>query len=54
MQPLLVTLTTDNCIHSTSDHQLQRALSILTEGRTTLIIAHRLSKAVMDADMIFL
>lgn len=47
-------LTKDDHTHSSSDHQLQQALSTLTEGRTTLVIARQLSKGVMDADMIFL
>ncbi|KAI7879639.1 hypothetical protein K492DRAFT_131214 [Lichtheimia hyalospora FSU 10163] len=42
-----------DAVDSSSDHQLHHALSTLTEGRTTLIIANQLSKCVTDADMIF-
>jgi ATP-binding cassette subfamily B protein AbcA/BmrA len=38
-------------LDSTSEHEVQQALSNLMEGRTTVVIAHRLS-TVVDSDQI--
>lgn len=47
---LLLDEATSN-LDSTSEHLVQKALEHLMEGRTTLVIAHRLS-TVVDADQI--
>lgn len=50
--PLLLLDEATSSLDTESERQVQMALSRLMEGRTTVVIAHRLS-TVMDADMIY-
>jgi subfamily B ATP-binding cassette protein MsbA len=50
--PLLLLDEATSSLDSESERQVQTALSTLKRGRTTLVIAHRLS-TVLDADRIF-
>ncbi len=50
--PLLLLDEATSALDSESERQVQAALSALKRGRTTLVIAHRLS-TVLDADRIF-
>lgn len=50
--PLLLLDEATSSLDTESERQVQAALNRLMEGRTTVVIAHRLS-TVMDADMIY-
>lgn len=50
--PILLLDEATSSLDSESERQVQRALTQLMAGRTTLVIAHRLS-TVVDADIIF-
>lgn len=50
--PLLLLDEATSSLDTESERQVQAALNRLMEGRTTIVIAHRLS-TVMDADMIY-
>lgn len=50
--PLLLLDEATSSLDTESERQVQTALNRLMEGRTTVVIAHRLS-TVMDADMIY-
>lgn len=50
--PLLLLDEATSSLDTESERQVQRALNRLMEGRTTVVVAHRLS-TVMDADMIY-
>jgi len=50
--PLLLLDEATSSLDTESERQVQAALTRLMEGRTTVVIAHRLS-TVMDADMIY-
>lgn len=50
--PILLLDEATSALDSESERHVQTALDALMEGRTTLVIAHRLS-TVMDADIIF-
>ncbi|UCG37803.1 MAG: ATP-binding cassette domain-containing protein, partial [bacterium] len=49
--PILILDEATSSLDTESEHLVQKALENLVEGRTTLIIAHRIS-TVKDADMI--
>ena len=50
--PILLLDEATSSLDSETERQVQRALKILMTGRTTLVIAHRLS-TVIDADVIY-
>lgn len=50
--PILLLDEATSALDTQSERHVQRALKILMEGRTTLVIAHRLS-TVVDADIIY-
>ena len=50
--PILLLDEATSALDSETERQVQAALAILMAGRTTLVIAHRLS-TVMDADLIY-
>jgi ATP-binding cassette, subfamily B, bacterial MsbA len=50
--PILILDEATSALDSESERLVQSALEVLMDGRTTLVIAHRLS-TVMDADQIF-
>jgi subfamily B ATP-binding cassette protein MsbA len=50
--PLLLLDEATSSLDTESERQVQTALNRLMEGRTTVVVAHRLS-TVMDADMIY-
>lgn len=50
--PLLLLDEATSSLDTESERQVQMALNRLMEGRTTVVVAHRLS-TVMDADMIY-
>jgi subfamily B ATP-binding cassette protein MsbA len=50
--PILLLDEATSALDSESERQVQEALRVLKKGRTTLVIAHRLS-TVLDADCIF-
>lgn len=50
--PLLLLDEATSSLDTESERQVQAALNRLMEGRTTVVVAHRLS-TVMDADMIY-
>ena len=50
--PILLLDEATSSLDTESERQVQAALDRLMEGRTTIVVAHRLS-TVMDADMIY-
>ncbi|MBX9620598.1 MAG: ATP-binding cassette domain-containing protein [Alphaproteobacteria bacterium] len=50
--PILLLDEATSSLDTESEHQVQTALNRLMEGRTTVVVAHRLS-TVMDADKIY-
>jgi ATP-binding cassette, subfamily B, bacterial MsbA len=50
--PILLLDEATSALDTASERQVQAALATLMEGRTTLVIAHRLS-TVLDADLIY-
>jgi len=50
--PILLLDEATSALDTVSERQVQAALATLMEGRTTLVIAHRLS-TVLDADLIY-
>ena len=50
--PLLLLDEATSSLDTESERQVQKALNRLMEGRTTIVVAHRLS-TVVDADMIY-
>jgi len=50
--PILLLDEATSALDTVSERQVQTALTTLMEGRTTLVIAHRLS-TVLDADLIY-
>ena len=50
--PLLLLDEATSSLDTVSERQVQAALNRLMEGRTTIVVAHRLS-TVIDADMIY-
>ncbi len=50
--PILLLDEATSALDTESERQVQRALDVLKKGRTTLVIAHRLS-TVVGADLIF-
>jgi subfamily B ATP-binding cassette protein MsbA len=49
--PILLLDEPTSALDSAAEHRVQRALGTLSRGRTTLVVAHRLS-TIMDADRI--
>jgi ATP-binding cassette subfamily B protein len=49
--PILILDEATSALDNATEARIQRALKALTQGRTTFVIAHRLS-TVSDADMI--
>ena len=50
--PILLLDEATSALDTTSEHHIQKSLSILATGRTTITIAHRLS-TIQDADVIY-